>query len=101
LTNFWNSNKAQLRELEHIRTSLLGNRKPLPAIEGKKQRGDGRKPTLKTFLVMARFIARMRIAANGWAEQEKVRQRLIEATEEMRRAKRAKQFRVVRVEEVS
>jgi hypothetical protein len=100
-TNSHCSNKAQLRELEHIRTHILGNRKQL-VVPSLQQKQDGSsKPSLKTFLSMARFIARMRISARGWAKQEKIRQRLITATEEVRKTKRAKQLKVVRVEEVS
>jgi hypothetical protein len=47
---------------------------------------------------MARFIARMRIASRDWAKQEAVRQKLSVAVQEQRRAKRAHQFKVVRVE---
>ncbi|KAJ6783997.1 hypothetical protein PWT90_06908 [Aphanocladium album] len=97
-------NKAQLRELEHIRTRILHSRKPLlsgssSSLSTTRDGEENRKPTLKTFLVMARFVARMRIAARGWAEQEVVRHRLVAATEERRKAKRARGFRVVRVEE--
>ncbi|KAH7157188.1 hypothetical protein EDB81DRAFT_867940 [Dactylonectria macrodidyma] len=96
-------NKAQLRELEDIRTNLLGNRKPLslPASGSKKRASsadDAGRPSLRTFLVMARFIARMRISARDWAKQEAVRQRLVVATEEQRKVKRSRQLKVVRVE---
>ncbi|KAH7015145.1 putative spindle-pole body protein [Ilyonectria destructans] len=95
-------NKAQLRELEDIRTNLLGNRKPLslPA-SGSNKNGSAEtagRPSLKTFLVMARFIARMRISARDWAKQETVRQRLVVATEEQRKTKRSRQLKVVRAE---
>jgi hypothetical protein len=92
------SNKAQLRELERIRTQLLGSRKPLalPSSinnDGRKQKS---RPTLKTFLTMARFIARAKLSARAWAKQETVRQRLVTAVEEQRRSKKARQFKVVR-----
>ncbi|OAA73650.1 Spindle associated [Cordyceps fumosorosea ARSEF 2679] len=93
-------NKAQLRELEHIRTKILHSRKPL-LLPGASSSNDaaGRKPTLRTFLVAARFVAKMRIAARQWAAQEEVRRRLQAAAEETRKAKRAKGLRVVRVDE--
>lgn len=92
------SNKAQLRELEHIRTHLLGNRKTL-ALPSLQQKGQQTRPTLKSFLVMARFIARMRIGARDWAKQETVRRKIVAATEAVKKTKRAKQLKVVRVEE--
>jgi hypothetical protein len=92
------SNKAQLRELEHIRTKILHSSKPLPSTT--KHSSDSscssRKPTLQTFLVMARFVARMRISAHSWAKHEAVRQRLAAATEEQRRVKRNRGLKVVR-----
>ncbi|KPM35757.1 hypothetical protein AK830_g10813 [Neonectria ditissima] len=99
-------NKAQLRELEDIRTNLLGSRKPLsfPSTSGGKQTSSAEPPTaaarpsLRTFLVMARFIARMRISARDWAKQETVRRRLVVATEEQRKTKRSRQLKVVRAE---
>ncbi|TQV98270.1 hypothetical protein V2A60_007975 [Cordyceps javanica] len=98
-------NKAQLRELEHIRTKILHSRKPLllPGSGGTSSSSFGddarRKPTLQTFLVMARFVARMRLSARRWAAQEVVRKRLVAATEERRKAKRTRGLRVVRVDE--
>ncbi|KAK7428701.1 hypothetical protein QQZ08_004795 [Neonectria magnoliae] len=96
-------NKAQLRELEDIRTNLLGSRKPL-SLPGTKQPSSSgaepaaARPTLRTFLSIARFIARMRISARDWAKQETVRQRLVVATEEQRKTKRSRQLKVVRAE---
>ncbi|KFH43776.1 hypothetical protein ACRE_054720 [Hapsidospora chrysogenum ATCC 11550] len=92
-------NKAQLRELENIRTRLLGNRKPLslPSAAAREQAGTTTtRPSLKTFLVMARFIARMRISARDWAKHEEVRGRLVAATEEQRKTKARRQLKVVR-----
>ncbi|RFU74665.1 spindle associated [Trichoderma arundinaceum] len=93
-------NKAQLRELEHIRTNILQSRKPLalPRPLNFTSPGGSSSPTLKSFLVMARFIARMRIAARNWAGQEVVRQKLRSAAEERRRNKRSKQLKVVPVD---
>lgn len=96
-----NSNKAQLRELEHIRTKLLGSRKalPSPALSVSSAAADSKpRRTLKTALLAARFIARMRVAARGWAAQEVVRRKLAAANEEQRRSKRARQLKVVRIE---
>ncbi|KAM0231047.1 hypothetical protein ACHAPO_008877 [Fusarium lateritium] len=92
-------NKAQLRELEDIRTNLLGNKKAL-ALPGHATLSNSSttKPTLKTFLVMARFIARVRLSANNWAKQEVVRRRLVSATEEQRKVKRSRQLKVVKAE---
>ncbi|KAK8150993.1 hypothetical protein G3M48_000019 [Beauveria asiatica] len=89
-------NKAQLRELEHIRTKILHSRAPLPASSSLEQRNQ---PTLRTFLVLARFVARMRLSARKWAAQEEVRRKLVAATEERRKAKRGRGLKVVRVDE--
>ncbi|KAL7766091.1 hypothetical protein ACKLNR_004007 [Fusarium oxysporum f. sp. zingiberi] len=91
-------NKAQLRELEDIRTNLLGNKKALPLPSHTTAATSNIKPTLKTFLVMARFIARARLSANNWAKQEVVRRKLVVATEEQRKVKRSRQLKVVRAE---
>ncbi|KAF4962957.1 hypothetical protein FSARC_8983 [Fusarium sarcochroum] len=92
-------NKAQLRELEDIRTNLLGNKKALSLpSHATTANSSTTKPTLKTFLVMARFIARARISAKNWAKQETVRRKLVVATEEQRKVKRSKQLKVVRAE---
>ncbi|KAL7965146.1 hypothetical protein HDV63DRAFT_398052 [Trichoderma sp. SZMC 28014] len=90
-------NKAQLRELEHIRTKVLQSRKPLtlPKPPSFSSSGGSSSPKLKTFLIMARFIARTRIAARNWAGQEAVRQKLRTAIEEKRQIKRSKQLKVV------
>ena len=97
-----NSNKAQLRELEHIRTKLLGSRKALPSpassVSSSAVADSKPRRTLKTALLAARFIARMRVAARGWAAQEVVRRKLAAANEEQRRSKRARQLKVVRIE---
>ncbi|KAH6606228.1 spindle associated, partial [Trichoderma cornu-damae] len=94
-------NIANLRELEHIRTKVLQSSKPLalPRLPAFSSSPDGSSsPTLKSFFLMARFIARMRIAARSWAGQEAVRQKLRMAVEEKRRSKRAKQLKVVPVD---
>ncbi|KAM0261320.1 hypothetical protein ACHAQJ_002351 [Trichoderma viride] len=93
-------NKAQLRELEQIRTNLLQSRKPLalPKPLSFSSPNGSSPPTLKSFFIMARFIARMRIAARNWASQEAVRQKLRTAVEEKRRNKRSKQLKVVPVD---
>lgn len=89
-------NKAQLRELEHIRTKVLQSRKPLALPKPPSfSSSSGSSPNLKTFLIMARFIARTRIAARNWAGQEAVRQKLRTAIEEKRQIKRSKQLKVV------
>ncbi|KAF4987044.1 hypothetical protein FGRMN_10562 [Fusarium graminum] len=92
-------NKAQIRELEDIRTNLLGSKKTLSLpSHATAANASTTKPTLKTFLVMARFIARARLSANNWAKQEVVRRKLIVATEEQRKVKRSRQLKVVRAE---
>ncbi|KAK3181113.1 hypothetical protein K4F52_007526 [Lecanicillium sp. MT-2017a] len=99
-------NKAQLRELEHIRTKILNSRKQLPGSGNSSSSGhrggdseeSTRKPTMRTFLVMARFVARMRISARNWGKQEAVRRRLAAATEEQRRVKRNRGLKVVRAD---
>lgn len=87
-------NKAQLRELEHIRVNLLGNRQQMRT---KAKSEEDRKPTLKTFLVMARFVARMKISARQWAGQEAVRKRIVAVTEEGKKTRRSRRLRVVEV----
>ncbi|CEJ92010.1 hypothetical protein VHEMI07692 [[Torrubiella] hemipterigena] len=87
-------NKAQLRELEHIRVNLLGNRQQLRT---KVKSEEDRKPTLKTFFVMARFVARMKISARQWAGQEAVRKRIVAVTEEGKKTRRSRRLRVVEV----
>lgn len=47
---------------------------------------------------MARFIARMRLSAKDWARQETVRRKLIVATEEVKKAKRVRNLKVVRMD---
>ncbi|TFB07591.1 hypothetical protein CCMA1212_000064 [Trichoderma ghanense] len=89
-------NKAQLRELEHVRTHVLHSRKPL--VLPKSLSPAPSSPTLKSFLIMARFIARTRIAARNWAAQEAIHQKLRLAAEEKRRKKRSKQLMVVSVD---
>ncbi|KAH7325088.1 hypothetical protein B0I35DRAFT_509717 [Stachybotrys elegans] len=96
-------NKAQLRELEQIRTKLLGSRKALelPSSAGGSARGANatKKPSpLRTLLTAVRFIARMRMSAREWAKQEVVRQKLSVAVHEQRRAKRSRQLKVVRAD---
>ena len=93
------SNKAQLRELEHIRTNLLGSRKALALSPASSPPPPGR-PTLKTVLTAARFVARLRLSARAWARQEVVRTRLTAANEEQKRVRRARKLKVVRTEEV-
>ncbi|KAL7923203.1 hypothetical protein ACQKWADRAFT_320216 [Trichoderma austrokoningii] len=90
-------NKAQLRDLEHIRTEVLQSRKPLtlPKPPSFSSAGGSSSPKLKTFFIIARFIARTRIAARNWAGQEAVRQKLRTAIEERRQIKRSKQLKVV------
>ncbi|KAG6017780.1 hypothetical protein E4U54_003385 [Claviceps lovelessii] len=94
-------NKAQLRELEHIRKNLLQSNKPLalPLASNSPFAFDKTKPTsIRPFLTMARFIARMRISSRTWAGQEQVRQKLVAARDEQRRVKRTRLFRIVRAE---
>ncbi|KAG5926137.1 hypothetical protein E4U42_003601 [Claviceps africana] len=93
-------NKAQLRELEHIRKNLLQSNKPLALpLASQLVALDKTKPSsIRPFLTMARFIARMRISSRTWAGQEQVRRRLVAARDEQRRVKRTKLFRVVRAE---
>ncbi|KAK5995755.1 hypothetical protein PT974_04173 [Cladobotryum mycophilum] len=96
-------NKAQLRELEHIRTNLLQSRKSLSLskpLSLASTTGNISTPTLRSFLLMARFIGRMRIAARNWAAQEAIRKKLSVAVEEKRKVKRSRMFKVVRAEEV-
>ncbi|KAM0427210.1 hypothetical protein ACHAPT_007638 [Fusarium lateritium] len=91
-------NKAQLRELEDIRINLLGNKKALSLPSQAASSTSTTKPSLRTFLVMARFIARARLAARNWAKQETVRRKLVAAKEEQRKVKRSHQLKVVRAE---
>ncbi|KAL2752216.1 hypothetical protein ACRALDRAFT_2142070 [Sodiomyces alcalophilus JCM 7366] len=96
-------NKAQLRELEQIRTEVLGNRQPLPpslraTAKSLGDRPSGR-PTLKTVATMARFVARMRISAREWAKHETTRKKLADRVDEMRRMKRRNGLKVVKVDD--
>ncbi|KAG8426399.1 hypothetical protein J3459_008172 [Metarhizium acridum] len=93
-------NKAQLRELEHIRTNLLHSKKPLalPAAPNGLAFGKVKPTSIRPFLTMARFIARMRIASRNWAQQEQVRLKLVAARDDQRRVKRSRLFKVVRMD---
>ncbi|KHO01073.1 Spindle associated [Metarhizium album ARSEF 1941] len=93
-------NKAQLRELEHIRTNLLHSKKPLslPAAPDGLAFGKLKPTSIRPFFVMARFIARTRIASRRWAQQEQVRLKLVAARDDQRRVKRSRQFKVVRMD---
>jgi hypothetical protein len=99
-TNVLCSNKAQLRDLESIRTGLLGSRKSLPApTQSRTSTANAGRPTLRTVLLAARFVAKARIAARAWNKQEVVRKKLVGAAEETKKARRTKQLRVVAVED--
>lgn len=100
-TNNFGSNKAQLRELEQIRTEVLGSRQPLPPPVGSSRASKGApgRPTLKTVAIAARFVARMQISARAWAKHEGTRKKLAESVGEMRKAKRARGLKVVRTDE--
>ncbi|KAK2612112.1 hypothetical protein QQS21_001842 [Conoideocrella luteorostrata] len=91
-------NKAQLRELEHIRTKLLHNKLPLapPVALSNFPHGKTKPSSIRPFLVMARFIARMRISCRTWANQEQVRLKLVAVRDERRRVKRSRLLKVVR-----
>ncbi|KAF5136733.1 Spindle pole body protein pcp1 [Metarhizium anisopliae] len=93
-------NKAQLRELEHIRTNLLHSKKPLalPAAPNGLAFGKVKPTSIRPFLTMARFIARMRIASRNWSQQEQVRLKLVAARDDQRRVKRSRLFKVVRMD---
>ncbi|KAG5978508.1 hypothetical protein E4U55_006138, partial [Claviceps digitariae] len=54
--------------------------------------------SIRPFLTMARFIARVRISSRTWAGQEQIRQKLVAARDEQRRVKRTRLFKVVRAE---
>ncbi|KAJ2904644.1 Spindle-pole body protein [Zalerion maritima] len=100
-------NKADLRVLNQIHQDLGLPPPSLPEVPGRKTAatstsansssgppGQNRlKPTLKTFAIMFRFIARASLAAKDWQKQEKVRQKLEEKVQEMRRTERAKRMR--------
>ncbi|SPO01367.1 related to myosin heavy chain [Cephalotrichum gorgonifer] len=89
-------NKAQLRELESIRSDVLGSKKPLdlPSThQHQQQKGQGREraaaPTRwRRALAAARFIARMKVAAGAWGVQEKKRRRIVECVEGMKGRRR-------------
>ncbi|KAG6100207.1 hypothetical protein E4U30_005155 [Claviceps sp. LM220 group G6] len=96
------SNKAQLRELEHIRKHLLQSNKSLalPLARNSALEPNSSKPSsIRPFLTMARFVARMRLASRTWAGQEKVRLKLVAARDEQKRVKRTRLLKVVRTEE--
>ncbi|KAL7905697.1 hypothetical protein GGI35DRAFT_471571 [Trichoderma velutinum] len=89
-------NKAQVRELQKARAYVLQSRYPvsIPELPTPTQSPT----TLKAFFVMARFIARMRIAARKWAPQEDARKQLRLDIREKRRDKRMKLLSAVPVE---
>ncbi|KAK4068433.1 uncharacterized protein Triagg1_7372 [Trichoderma aggressivum f. europaeum] len=89
-------NKAQVRELQKARAYVLQSRHPvsIPELPSPTQSPT----TLKAFLVMARFIARMRIAARKWAPQEDARKQLRLDIREKRRDKRMKLLSAIPVE---
>lgn len=90
-----NSNKAQLRELEQIRSGLLGRRGE--ASLSRTQSPPPPKPSsIRTFFLAARFIARARISARAWARQEAIRHKLQAAADDQRRRRRSAFFKVVR-----
>ena len=63
---------------------------------GGQRSGEEKAPPSRAFKrlgVAVRFVVRMQIAARGWAEHEKVRQRLAEAAGEMQRQARLKKMR--------
>ena len=93
-----NSNKAQLRELEVIRTEVLGSRKmlTLPSDAVRQARTPAGRPTLKTVAIAARFVARLQSSAREWARHETTRKKLASSVEEMRKAKRKTGLKVVR-----
>lgn len=96
------SNKAQLRELESIRTRLLGSRAPLPqTTRGAAAKDKAGKPSLQNVLMAARFIAKMRIPSRAWAKQEVLKKQLVDEIQGQRRAKRSRQLRVVAVGDFS
>ncbi|KAG7134556.1 Spindle pole body component like protein [Verticillium longisporum] len=96
-------NKAQLRELEQIRTEVLGSRRalaaPPPSLAGRLARPPGSRPTFKAVATMARFVARAKICAREWARHEATRKKLADRVEEMRRMKKRRGLKVVREEE--
>ncbi|QPG93813.1 hypothetical protein C2857_002787 [Epichloe festucae Fl1] len=93
-------NKAQLRELEHIRKNLLHSNKALslPVARNGLVPDKTKPSSIRAFLAMARFIARMRLSSRTWASQERVRLKLVAARDEQRRAKMTRQLKVVRAE---
>ncbi|PHH81269.1 hypothetical protein CDD82_1169 [Ophiocordyceps australis] len=76
-------NKAQLRELNDIRSHLLPSREPVPALPASRPTSA---PSIRPLLIAVRFIARSRIAARSWACHEAVRCRLAAAAKDRRRA---------------
>ncbi|PHH59745.1 hypothetical protein CDD81_2613 [Ophiocordyceps australis] len=81
-------NKAQLRELNDIRSHLLPSRKPVLALAGSPSRPTSAR-SIRPLLIALRFIARSRIAARTWACHEAVRRRLAAAAKDRRSAQRS------------
>ncbi|KAI0880944.1 Pericentrin-AKAP-450 domain of centrosomal targeting protein-domain-containing protein [Annulohypoxylon maeteangense] len=75
-------NKADLRILKGIHKQL-GIKSPDSLLSSRK-RGVSKKPpnNLKIFANVLRAVARMRISARNWGEQEKTRKKLVNAWEE-------------------
>ncbi|PHH87281.1 hypothetical protein CDD83_9072 [Cordyceps sp. RAO-2017] len=91
-------NKAQLAELEQIRTRLLHSRKPLIAAPPRPAASPARRvPALRPLLLAALFIARARIAARRWAAHEAVRRDLAAAVQDQRRRRRSRRLQVAPV----
>ena len=83
------SNKAQLRDLESIRSDLLRSKRSLSPTLQEKNEAMQNTPAKKfrKALVAVRFIARMRVAAGAWGVQEEKRRRIVECVEGMRAKK--------------
>ncbi|KAI5859907.1 Pericentrin-AKAP-450 domain of centrosomal targeting protein-domain-containing protein [Durotheca rogersii] len=58
---------------------------PPSAVEAARRQSTGPKARLRVFASVLRAVARMRISAREWAQQERTRRRLVDAWEESRR----------------
>ncbi|KAL5628093.1 hypothetical protein BROUX41_002841 [Berkeleyomyces rouxiae] len=91
-------NTAQLRELEHIRRNVLGDKaalalpsaaaKPAPSSTSRDAR-----PSLRAVALAVRFAVRARRCAAAWQVQEATRARIVEAVQTMKKNRRVREAR--------
>ncbi|KAL2889995.1 Spindle pole body protein pcp1 [Ceratocystis lukuohia] len=93
-------NTAQLRQLEHIRRDVLGDKtaltlpsSALKSLSPTSATSLSSRPTLKTVALVVRFVMRARRGAALWQKQEATRAKIVEAVEDMKKKKRVRDLR--------